>query len=186
MFFSSSNTEQASPKTSLAFVLASSPLLPTTSPPKDKQTSKGNRAHGMSLNSQPPQDGIFAAFVAGVEKGSGKKRRKWERSFPFASVLLLTLPSPPPPPDLRVVSDVSDAILWTATKLSLDKDLSPSETKKLGTLQPLFLAFFMSRSSLLSESLEQAKDNHKVFRNNKKSQDHENSTRISTLSAHAY
>ena len=72
MFFSLSNTEQAS----LAVVLAASPLLPTNSPPNDKQTSKGNRAHGMSLNSQVPQEDIFAAFVAGVEKGSGKKGRK--------------------------------------------------------------------------------------------------------------
>ena len=30
----------------------------------------------MSLNSQVPQEDIFAAFVAGVEKGSGKKGRK--------------------------------------------------------------------------------------------------------------
>lgn len=30
----------------------------------------------MSLNPQLPQDDIFAAFVAGVEKGSGKEREK--------------------------------------------------------------------------------------------------------------
>lgn len=61
----------------------------------------------MSLNSQVPQEDIFAAFVAGVEKGS--------EEFPFRFCSASPPPHPPPPPP----PDVSDAILWTATKLSL-------------------------------------------------------------------
>ena len=59
------------------------PTSPHPPPPKEI------RAHGISLNSQVPQDDIFAAFVAGVEKGRGKGGRKSGRSFPFPFVLPL-------------------------------------------------------------------------------------------------
>ena len=150
MFFSLSNTEQASPIKLLWQLVWLLPHFPLPPLPQSNKQVNWNRAHCMSLNSQVPQDDIFAAFVAGVEKSTGKKGRKWGKSFPFGSFL------PPPPPPPPPPTTMKGCLRRFRRHLCIGD--APATAP--------FLAFFISPSSLPSESLEQAKDNHKVFRSN--------------------
>ena len=153
MFFSLSNTEQASPIKllwQLVWLLPHFPLPPL--PQSNKQVKETELIACHWILKYPAQDDIFAAFMARVEKGTKKKGRKWGKSFPFASVLPLTLPTPPPPPP-------------TTMKRCLRRFRRHLCIGDAPATAP-FLAFFISPSSLPSESLEQAKDNHKVFRSN--------------------
>ena len=94
-----------------------------------------------------------------------------------------TSPHPPPPPKkselmvyhwiLKYLKTIFLQPSWQASKRV--------EGREGGSQGGVSLSLLFSLSSL-----EHAKDNLKVFRNNTKSQDHENSTRLFTLSAHAY
>ena len=151
MFFSLSNTEQASPIKllwQLVWLLPHFPLPPLPQSNKQVKETELIACHWILkyLKTTFLQPSWHASKRVGGRKGESEGRVS-------LSLLFCLSPSPPPPP--------------TTMKRCLRRFRRHLCIGDAPATAP-FLAFFISPSSLPSESLEQAKDNHKVFRSNLK------------------